>query len=452
MNIPRYALAAAARLDENGYEVFFVGGCVRDMVMGIKPHDYDLATNALPEEIKKCFPDFTTVLTGEKHGTVCVVSEGENIEITTYRNDGEYSDFRHPETVSFTNSLEKDLSRRDFTVNAMAYSEKTGLVDPFGGREDIGRKIIRCVGVPEKRFGEDALRILRALRFSARFGFKIEQKTAAAIREMKELILKVSAERIFSELCGIITAEHAEKLLLDFPEVITVVLPELSASVGFEQKNIHHCYDVYTHTAKVVSGCPPDTALRLAALFHDCGKPSCFFMGDDGQGHFYGHASAGAELAGEALTRLKSPNKIKSLVCELVKLHDREIVNTRRAVKRFMRAASREAAERIFALKKADNLALAPEYHSRTELIRETENTMKSIVENQECFSLKQLCINGNTLIENGFEPSRQLGEILSALLDAVIDGRAANEKEDLLRLAQELRAQGTHPQVQSPE
>lgn len=451
MNIPGYALTAANRLEENGYEVFFVGGCVRDMVMGIKPHDYDMTTNALPEEIKKCFPDFTTVLTGEKHGTVCVVSEGENVEITTYRSDGEYSDFRHPRNVSFTDSLETDLSRRDFTVNAMAYNVKTGLVDPFGGREDIERKIIRCVGKPEKRFGEDALRMLRALRFSARLGFEIEEETAARVREMRELILKVSAERIYSELCGIVTAPYAERILLDFPEVITLVLPELSASVGFDQRNIHHCYDVYTHTARVVGGCPPDTALRLAALFHDCGKPECFFMGEDGQGHFYGHASKSARLAEEALLRLKSPNKMKSLVCELVKVHDREIVNTSRAVKKFMREVSADAAERIFALKKADNLALAPEYHFRAELISETESTMKSIIEQKECFSLKQLCINGNTLIENGFEPSRQLGEILSALVDAVIDGKVPNEKEALLQLAKELKQTQIQKKSQGP-
>ncbi|MBQ7976436.1 MAG: HD domain-containing protein [Clostridia bacterium] len=439
MRLPEYVLTLISRLEENGFEAYAVGGCVRDMLMGKEPNDYDITTNAKPEEIKKCFTDYPTILIGEKHGTVCVVSDGENVEITTYRIDGEYKDSRHPEKVSFTSSLTEDLARRDFTVNAIAYSPTGGMSDPFGGRDDINKKIIRCVGTPEKRFEEDALRILRAIRFSSVLGFEIDKDAEKSIHRRCNDLKSISAERIFSELCKLLCGENVKSVLSGFSDVISVILPELKDTVGFEQKNRHHCFDVYTHTANVVEKCPPDAELRLAALFHDAGKPACFFMGEDGEGHFYGHAEKSKELASTALARLKAPNSVKNLVCELIRVHDREIVNTKKSLRRFLAGVSEETAKRIFPLKKADNLSLSPEYHNRIEGLQETEAAMYTIMESNECVSQNQLAINGNDLIKLGLSEGRELGRVKNAILAAVIDGEVENEKNVLVAYAKRI-------------
>ncbi len=439
MKLPGYVQTLINRLENNGFEAYAVGGCVRDMLMNKTPADYDVTTNARPEEIKRCFDDYTTILVGEKHGTVCVVSEGENVEITTYRIDGDYKDGRHPETVTFTSYIEEDLARRDFTVNAIAYSPKTGLLDPFGGVEDIKRKIIRCVGKAEKRFDEDALRILRAVRFSSVLDFEIDAETEKAVHKRCADLNKISSERIFSELCKLICGKNVKAVLTGFSDVMSVIIPELRETVGFEQRNTHHCYDVYTHTAHVVENCPPDTELRLAALFHDAGKPECFFMGDDGQGHFYGHAAKSEELCRNALSRLKASNSIKKLVCELVRLHDRDIVNTKKSLRRLLSAMSEEGAKRIFFLKKADNLSLAKEYRSRVEVLSETERAFYEIMENKECVCETDLAISGKDLIELGLEPGRELGKIKREILSAVIDGELENEKNVLVAYAKRI-------------
>ena len=439
MKLPDYVLSLIKRLEEGGFEAYAVGGCVRDMLMGEEPHDYDITTNAKPEDIKRCFSDYPTILIGEKHGTVCVVSDGENVEITTYRIDGEYKDSRHPEKVTFTTSLKEDLARRDFTVNAIACSPTSGIYDPFGGTDDIKRRIIRCVGQAEKRFDEDALRLLRAIRFSSVLGFEIDVEAETAIHKKCTDLNRISEERIFSELCKLICGANVKSVLCKFPDVISVIIPELKETVGFEQKNIHHCFDVYTHTANVVEKCPPDRELRLAALFHDAGKPDCFFMGEDGQGHFYGHAAKSEELCNAALTRLKAPNGTKKLVCELVRLHDRDVVNTKKSLRRLLSSISEDAAKRIFLLKKADNLSLSPEYHGRVEALSETEKAMYDIMENNECVSDKSLAISGRDLIELGLSEGKELGLVKKAILSAVIDGEVENEKTVLVAYAKRI-------------
>ncbi len=437
--VPNYVNRLLHKLSENGFEAYVVGGCVRDAIMGRIPEDYDITTNALPEQIKKCFENYTTILVGEKHGTVCVVSDGNNVEITTYRTDGEYKDFRHPEKVCFARNIEDDLSRRDFTMNAIAYSENCGFVDPFGGCEDIRNRIIRCVGDAKRRFEEDALRIMRALRFSSVLGFEIEENAAEVIEAYRSYLNNISKERIFTELSKMLCGENIVSVLLKFPNVISEVVPDLKKSIGFNQHNKHHVYDVYTHTAHVVGNCPDDLPLRLAALFHDVGKPSCFFTGDDGQGHFYGHAEESEAVAARVLTDLKSSNQLKRLVCELIKIHDREIVNTPKSIRRFLNSVSADAANRIFDLKKADNLSLAPEYRCRALQLEETESQMHIIMESNQCVSEKQLQINGKDLIQLGVQPGRKLGFIKGEMLKRVIDGDIENNRECLVEYAKKL-------------
>ena len=292
--LPAQVNTALARLHDAGYEAYIVGGCVRDRIMGREPKDYDITTSALPEQTAAVFAGERIIETGMKHGTVTVLLDGEPLEITTFRIDGTYSDSRHPDAVTFTPSLREDLARRDFTMNAMAYSSETGLVDPFGGQADIAAKYIRCVGDPDLRFREDALRILRALRFSSVLGFPIEPETDGAARYLCLLLKKISAERVFSELKQLLCGPDVRRVLLDYAGVLGAVLPEILPMQGFDQRNPHHCYDILEHTAAAVEAMPPEPALRLAALLHDVGKPECFFTDEDGVGHFYGHPKAGA--------------------------------------------------------------------------------------------------------------------------------------------------------------
>lgn len=432
MKISEAAKTVLKRLRESGYEGYVVGGSVRDSLLGLTPHDFDVTTSALPETVLKLFCDFTVVETGLKHGTVTVVIDGEPIEVTTFRCDGAYFDGRHPEKVSFTGSLSEDLKRRDFTVNAMAYSEESGFIDLFGGKSDLENGIIRTVGDPEERFKEDALRILRALRFASTYGFEIEEETEKAIRKLKGSLSLLSAERIFSELKKLILGKGAERILLQYPDVITEIIPELWESVGFDQRTPYHRYDVYTHTVKTLALCPTDTVTRLSALLHDSGKPETF-KETDGVGHFFGHASVSAEKTRAAMNRLKSDNATKDAVVTLVKYHDTDVQETERNVKRWLGKLTPELFERLIDLKIADNSAKTKESLERLKKYENIKKIAKEILEKDECFSLKQLEINGSDLIALGIPKGRAIGEALDLLLDKVISGECENEKDTLL-------------------
>ncbi len=424
------------RLRQNEYEGYIVGGTVRDSLLGIIPHDYDVATSASPQTVLKIFDDFTILKTGIKHGTVTVLINGEPIEVTTFRHDGNYIDGRHPESVSFTKTLLEDLKRRDFTVNAIAYSEESGIIDPFGGKNDLKKRILRTVGDPEERFSEDALRILRAIRFASVYGFKIEENTKKSIFELSGKLNALSAERIFSELKQIITGKNAEEVLLEYPYVISRILPELQDCIGFDQHTPYHKYDVYTHSVKALSACPADTITRLAALLHDCGKPQTFEI-KNGVGHFYSHSAVSTEKAQQALVRLKADNVTKNAVVKLVKYHDAKIIDeTEKSVKRWMNKLSSELFLKLIDLMIADNTAKTEESKKRLQKYKNIKEIIKSVIEKDECFSLRQLKINGNDLISLGIPKGKRVGKALSFLLDKVIEDECENEKNALLECA----------------
>ena len=431
--LPAGVARALSMMENAGYEAFIVGGCVRDALMGIPPKDYDITTSALPEETKAVFREYRVIETGIQHGTVTVMMEGMPLEITTYRTEGTYSDNRHPDSVSFTTSLREDVARRDFTMNAIAYSPTRGLIDHFGGEADIRAGIIRCVGDPDTRFREDALRMMRGIRFASVLGFRMEDDTAAAIRGNKERIPSVSAERIRVELTKLLCGVNVKNVLMDWWDVLGVVIPEILPMHNFDQKTPYHIYDVWEHTAVAVSETPPVTHLRLSAFLHDIGKPSSFFTDEKGTGHFYGHPAVSAEMAEKILARLKYDNVTRYRVITLVKEHDRIIEPTETAVKRALSRLTPEVFFNLLAIKRADNLAQSPNYRDRLETYDTIEAMAQDILEKNECISVAALAVNGSDLIALGMKPGKEIGEMLSHLLEQVIRGKLENEQEELL-------------------
>ena len=439
MIISQSAQTLLNELNQKGFEAFVVGGCVRDMLMGTPPHDYDITTSATPDEVKRIFQNYRVIETGLKHGTVTVLLDGEPFEITTYRIESSYTDSRHPDGVRFTRSLTEDLARRDFTVNAIAYNPRVGIVDPFDGRSDIENKILRCVGVPYERFSEDALRILRLLRFASSLGFQIEASTAEAAFRLKEKLLYISAERTQIELCKILCGQGAGKIITEYIDILSVVIPELLPLKQFDQHNPHHIYDILTHTAVTVDSITAEKTLRLAALFHEIGKPSVFSLDENGFGHFYSHASVGYQMTEDILSRLKFDNLTKNNVVRLVKWHDTPIEANEKSVKRALGKMTPDFFFMLLALKRADNLAQNPTYSHRQEYYNSLESIAKDILARQVCFSLKDLAIDGNDLMAIGIRPGRSMGLILKQLLDDVIQEKIPNEKDSLLKQAQKL-------------
>ena len=439
INVPIGALSILERLENAVYEAYIVGGSVRDALLGRTAGDFDITTSARPEETERVFADLRTVETGIKHGTVTVISDGESYEITTFRADGEYTDGRHPESVSYSDSLETDLARRDFTVNAMAYSPKRGLVDIFGGREDLKNGVLRAVGEPTRRFTEDALRILRALRFASVYGFKIEPETAFSAKSLAHRIKLLSGERVFSELKKLLMGDFCEQILLDFPEIICEALPELKATVGFDQHSPHHVYDVYTHSVKAVTYSPKDASVRLSALLHDAGKPETFAIGKDGAGHFYGHSEASVRLAENALLRLKTDGSTLSTVRTLIKYHDPVIPTDEKSVKRWLNKLGADMLLKLLDLKKADNMAqVLDPYTSETCKARlagydEIRSLISKIEAENACFSIKQLAVNGDDLASLGVPRNAEMGKALSFILDAVISGDVENDRGEII-------------------
>ena len=425
------------RLEAAGFEAWLVGGCVRDRLMGITPHDYDITTSARPEEVMAVFHDHRVLETGLKHGTVTLLWEHEPLEITTYRAEGTYSDHRHPDNVTFTSSLQEDLARRDFTMNAIAMDARGSIADPFHGAEDIAAGIIRCVGDPVQRFTEDALRTLRALRFASRLGFAIEDATKYAMELCAENLSYVSPERIFAEITKLLCGSHVRPVLMAHIKTLGAVLPELLPMEGFDQRNYHHIYDVWEHTARVVEKVPPEPHLRFAALFHDAGKPHCFTIDEAGVGHFYGHAEISREIAGAVLAHLRCDNATRSAVDQLIRYHDTPIECTERSVRRALRRFAPEGFRDLIALKRADNLAQSPAYQERQRECDRLEAMAEEILLQAQCFSLRDLAVKGNDLLNLGLQPGPQIGTILEGLLEEVMSDRLPNDREALLNEAQ---------------
>ena len=431
--LPAQVHSALNRLHTAGYEAYIVGGCVRDLLLGRTPGDYDIATAALPEETEQVFAGEKLIETGLKHGTVTLLLEGLPLEITTFRVDGDYADGRHPDAVRFTPSLREDLARRDFTVNAMAYSPETGLVDHFGGQEDLRQGLLRCVGEPAKRFAEDALRILRALRFASTLGFRIEEDTRRALLAGKEALTCISAERAREELFKLLCGGGAGQTVLDFPAVLGVVIPELLPMQGFDQRSVYHCHDVLTHCAVALDAVPAEPVLRLAALLHDVGKPATFHLDENGAGHFYGHGEVGAELTDAICRRLRLSTAERSRVVTLVRRHDMPIEATERGVRRALNKLTPEVFFQLLALKRADNLAQAPAFRNRQAYYDQLEALARNLLAASACFSLGDLAVNGRDLLALGLRPGPAVGAALEQLLAAVMDGIVPNEKAALL-------------------
>lgn len=440
MDMPKNVDIAINLLQSAGFEAYAVGGCVRDSLLGKTPNDWDITTSAKPENMKSVFADFHCIDTGIKHGTVTVVIDGEPLEITTFRLDGEYEDNRHPKSVTFTSNLGADLGRRDFTVNAMAYSKKTGTVDLFGGQNDLKNGIIRCVGDPDRRFNEDALRILRALRFASALDFEIEEKTAQSLLKNRALLGNISEERIAKELLKLVCGKGAKRILTDFAPVLFEILPELQPMYKNSHDNPHHCYDIYEHTLIAVESIDPEPTLRFAMLLHDCGKPAVKKFDENGVAHFYGHQRISAEISAQILARLKVSNKFRDEILFLVSNHDRwELYENTEKMPRYLSKFGLDGVLNLLKVMRADVLAQSPEYRYRLDQIADAEETAKNLAAQKPCLSLSELQINGRTLMDIGIPQGRKLGAVLAQLLDEVIDGVTKNTQEALTTRAREI-------------
>ncbi|MGE4484988.1 MAG: CCA tRNA nucleotidyltransferase [Oscillospiraceae bacterium] len=434
---PEFIDKILGKLEECGYDAYLAGGCVRDIVMGREIHDWDIATSALPEEVEACFVCGKVLETGAKHGTVTVIAFGGVAEVTTFRVDGKYSDSRRPDSVKFVRTLSEDLKRRDFTINAMAMSRSGVITDLFGGRDDILKKLIRCVGDAETRFNEDALRILRALRFASKLGFKIEKKTAVAMLCCRGLLSAISAERIYAELCGALCGENAGSVFTEFADIFAVVIPEIKATFGFDQKTKYHCYDIWQHTVHAVEAAPDDLVLRLTMLFHDLGKPECFTRDANGVGHFYGHGKVSERIAFDIMTRLKSPAKMRDDVVYLVKYHDERLPEDEKTMRRFLAKHGEERARQIINVHRADSAAQTEVLRrERAAELKWVEHMLDEAVAAGRCVSIKDLAVGGGDLLKLGIPEGKGIGETLSFLLDHVLENPEDNTQKRLIEIA----------------
>lgn len=441
INIPADANELIHTLQNNGHSAYIVGGCVRDSILGRTPHDWDICTSATPSEMLEIFKDKKIIETGLQHGTITVVVNGEPYEITTYRIDGIYSDNRRPDTVTFTDKLVEDLRRRDFTINAMAYNDEEGLIDPFNGMEDIKYKKISCVGFAEDRFGEDALRILRAIRFASQLEFTIMPGTDREIHKQYKNLENISIERINSEFCKIASSDDFCVELLLYKDVFSLFIPELKDMFDFPQNNPWHFWDVFGHTIHAVEYCDSDDlVVRLAVFFHDFGKPHSYQDGEDGIRHFKGHGKVSADMTDSIMKRLRFDNETRNNVVELVYYHDATFEVGKKYVKRWLNKIGEKQFRRLLQVKKADNKAQNLELSfDRIKELSEIETLIDEVLQEDECFSLKDLAVNGKDLIGVGYKSGKELGNTLNKLLQLVIDGDCPNEKEKLLQEAENL-------------
>ena len=486
INLPEKVNILIKQLESCGHEAFAVGGCIRDSIIGRIPNDWDLCTSASPDEMKECFAGFAwppsdnadsgmsgsgrecrIIETGLQHGTLTILLDGDAFEITTYRIDGEYSDGRHPDEVAFTRSLEEDLARRDFTVNAMAYNDMVGLVDPFGGQSDLQAKILRCVGEPEKRFTEDSLRILRCIRFASQLDYVIENSTSEAMYTCLPLIDRVAVERIRVEFEKFLCGPAAVKVLRQHRDIIAHIIPEIRPMFDLDQKNAYHVYDVWEHTLHVVENILADPLLRLMAFFHDIGKPPTMTVvpndrynpaasenpeitglsnpTDPGAaypewGHFYGHEAAGAEITRDILRRLKFDNCSRDTICSVIDAHKIIFQPTERHARRLLNKLGEEQLRMLIQLELADVKSQNPVYtDERVENIRAFETALDAVLAAEQCFSMKHLAVSGRDLMALGIPQGREIGRILNALLDQVVEGTLPNDRETLLTYAAKL-------------
>lgn len=437
VTMPAGAAFVLQRLRENGFQGYVVGGCVRDSLMGRAPKDWDICTDALPEEMQRVFRDQHVIETGLKHGTLTVMYDHEPYEVTTFRVDGEYTDHRHPDEVRFVKNVVDDLARRDFTVNAMAWNPQSGLVDAFGGQEDLRAGVIRCVGEADRRFGEDALRIMRALRFASVYGFGIEAETAAAVHRLKDTLRDVAAERIRVELAKLLCGQGAGKMLREYADVFFAILPQLAPMQGFDQRTPYHAYDVWEHTVRAVENAPSTETLRLTLLLHDAGKPAAFTVDEQGVGHAHGHHRLSAEIAAEVLAYLRLDNATRDRILMLVEHHDWPLSTERTLLKRRLNRLGEEALYQLIEVQRADALGKGTEspadVEARTETLRQA---LTALLAERPCVTLRDMAVNGRDLMAEGIAHGKQLGEMLNWLLTEVLNERLPNDRDTLLSAA----------------
>ena len=432
IKLPQEVTEILSLLQNEGHKAYCVGGAVRDSIMGLTPGDWDITTSALPHQTKEIFKNYKTIETGLKHGTLTVIINHKPFEITTYRIDGEYDDNRHPINVEFTDRLADDLARRDFTVNALAYNPQEGLVDLYGGQEHIYNSIIKTVGDPEKRFNEDGLRIMRALRFSAVLGFEIDKETSLAIHKQKELLRNISAERLAAELVKLVCGKNAFNVLMEYPDVLSVFIPEISPAINFAQHGRKHAYNVWEHICHTVDTIPAEKTLRLTMLLHDLGKVPTHKLNEKGDSTFKNHAAVGGEMAKEILTRLRFDKKTINKVSFLVGCHDFEPPESKLLLKKHLKNKTPEDIRTLLTIKKSDRGALSESYRDISKETAQTLEWLQDILENNECCNIKQLAITGDDLIKSGFK-GEEIGLALEKALDDVIEEKVENKKSDLL-------------------
>ena len=437
MQIPQSVKNCIDALENAGFATYLVGGCVRDAYLGLVPHDFDLCTAALPEQTEAVFAGLRLVTAGRKHGTIGVVTDSGVVEITTFRTEGGYTDSRHPDWVKFVPDIEGDLARRDFTCNAMAYSPTRGFADPFGGRKDLDDHILRAVGHPAARFEEDALRILRGIRFAAKFGLTVEKQTLSAMLALSPTLDSLARERVFEELSRFLLCAEAEHLLA-FAPVLASAIEEIAPMIGFDQRSPHHAYDVFTHVAYVTAAVPPLPSLRWAALLHDVGKPATFTTDETGRGHFYSHAKVSAEMADEILRRLKSPTALREQVVLLISQHMTKLEPEKKLLRRRLSKLGREHLELLLILQEADMGSKGTGKPEEMVQFPRLRSLLEEIYEENACLSLKELAVNGNDLMALGIT-GRQIGTTLNHLLELVLDDQIPNEKGVLLKAAKGL-------------
>lgn len=442
------ALSIVERLLNKGYDAYIVGGCVRDSLMGRKPHDWDICTSALPEQVKKVFKDYRILDTGLKHGTVTILIDDEPFEVTTFRVESDYSDGRHPDSVEFVSDIEEDLKRRDFTINAIAYNPIKGFVQPIVdgypcplGKDDLMKKIIRCVGNPVDRFTEDPLRILRAMRFACQLGFTIDPYTSYGMRTVKGKLSCISYERISSEMRKMIVCSSCHSIFMEYADILTEIVPEFRDCIGFQQKNHYHKYDVFDHIIHALGYCwSKDEITRFAILFHDIGKPHSYQDDENGERHFLGHPQVSDDMTRDILKRLRFDNDSISKIVELVSYHDATLVPSKKHIRRWLNKIGEEQFRRLIEIKRCDIKAHKLESYERLNVLSEVKNLLNEIIQEESCFSLKDLAVNGRDLIGIGYRPGTKIGEVLNTLLDIVMSDEVENNKELLLKIAEEMK------------